>query len=334
MPRLQHWAYDSRITTSRCGWVVHRAGPGEPPPLRGAARVLRRGADPRAGRRTVRLHKVGDGEPGPRVPQAREAIAFCDHWKAVSGADPHMLVKDQKVTTQHVLAELDDRGVKFLTLRMRSPTLIHIEGLTSADYKTISLDRSGRFNRPPGARRAHPALEVPRPLWQVIVTGLGREAPTVIITNDHDSTAKALIRRYARPMTTEQRLAEIIAAFHADALSSTVNLNVDLDITLDITLCVLAQALTAALRQRLPGHANVTPDVLQRRFLETPGTITTTPRHGHRPPRPTRPRTRPATSRPAQRHHRPLVGQPHPPLRHRLIPPAILPTLAAARHRP
>ena len=69
-------------------------------------------------------------------------------------------------------------------------------------------------------------------------------------------------------MTIEQRLAEIIGAFHADALSSTVNLNVDLD----IMLCVLAQALLAALRTRLPGYASVTPDVLQRRFLETPGT--------------------------------------------------------------
>ncbi|HZJ04468.1 MAG TPA: hypothetical protein VFD59_03240, partial [Nocardioidaceae bacterium] len=31
-----------------------------------------------------------------------------------------------------------------------------------------------------------------------------------------------------------------------------------------------------ALRARLPGYAAVTPDVIQRRFLETPGTITTT----------------------------------------------------------
>ena len=74
-------------------------------------------------------------------------------------------------------------------------------------------------------------------------------------------------------MTIEQRLAEIIRAFHADALSSAVNLNVDLD----IMLCVLAQALLAALRARLPGYADVTPDVLQRRFLETPGQIITTP---------------------------------------------------------
>ena len=50
-------------------------------------------------------------------------------------------------------------------------------------------------------------------------------------------------------MTIEQRLAEIIRSFCADALSSTVNLNVDLD----IMLCVLAQALLAAFRTRLGG---------------------------------------------------------------------------------
>ena len=104
-----------------------------------------------------------------------------------------------------------------------------------------------------------------------IFTGLGRDTPTVIITNDHHTPTKTHIERYARRMTIEQRLADIIQAFHADALSSAVNLNVDLD----IMLCVLAQALIAALRNRLPGYANVTPDVLQRRFLETPGTITT-----------------------------------------------------------
>jgi hypothetical protein len=54
-------------------------------------------------------------------------------------------------------------------------------------------------------------------------------------------------------MTTGQRLAEIIQAFCADALSPAVNL--------DVVLCVLARALTAAFRQRLPGnYAQATPD--------------------------------------------------------------------------
>ena len=111
----------------------------------------------------------------------------------------------------------------------------------------------------------------PGTVRQLIVTGLGREAPTVIITNDSQIKTRALVQQYARRMTIEQRLAEIIQAFCADALSSTVNLNVDLD----IVLCVLAQALLAAFRTRLgPGYATATPDTLQRRFLDTPGTIT------------------------------------------------------------
>jgi transposase len=208
-----------------------------------------------------------------KASQAREVIAFCDHWKAVSGHDPRMLIMDQKVTTQAVLAELHQRGVKFLTLRMRSPALVkQIDALTSSDFTTITLNRPGRYNRPRVHESRVRLSNYPGTVRQLIITGLGRDAATVIITNDDELSVKALIEHYARRMTIEQRLAEIIQAFHADALSSTVNLNVDLD----IMLCVLAQALIAALRARLPGYAAVTPDVLQRRFLETPGTILTT----------------------------------------------------------
>jgi hypothetical protein len=210
-----------------------------------------------------------------KATQNREVIAFCDHWKAVSGADPKMLIMDQKVTTQAILGELDDRGVKFATLRMRSPALMrHINALTSKDFKQITLDRAGRHNKP----RVHETAAVkltsyPGTVRQLVITGLGRDQPTVIITNDTQITTRALIAHYARRMTIEQRLAEIIQAFCADALSSAVNLNVDLD----VVLCVLAQALTAAFRLRLPGnYATATPDTLQRRFLDTPGEIIST----------------------------------------------------------
>jgi transposase-like protein len=208
-----------------------------------------------------------------KATQHLEVIAFCDHWKQASGSDPKMLVMDQKVTNQAVLGELDSRGVKFLTLRMRSPALIrHINNLASKDYKTITLDRPGPHNKP----RVHEDKAVkltsyPGTVRQLIVTGLGRDAPTVIITNEEQATIRNLISQYARRMTIEQRLAEIIRSFCADALSSTVNLNVDLD----IMLCVLAQALLAAFRTRLgAGYHAATPDTLQRRFLDSAGTIT------------------------------------------------------------
>ena len=210
-----------------------------------------------------------------KATQAREVIAFCDHWKHATGADPAMLVMDQKVTTQQVLGELDARGIKFLTLRMRSPALTrHINSLRPGDFNTVTLDRAGNFGQPVHPKvHQDPAVALtsyPGTVRQLIVTGLGRDTATVIITNDTGIKAKALIGHYARRMTIEQRLAEIIQAFCADALSSAVNLNVDLD----VVLCVLAQALLAAFRLRLPGnYAHAAPDTLQRRFLDTPGEI-------------------------------------------------------------
>ncbi|MGH3190098.1 MAG: hypothetical protein ACRDPY_18905 [Streptosporangiaceae bacterium] len=81
---------------------------------------------------------------------------------------------------QAVLGELDGRGVKFLTLRMRSPALVrHIAGLASKDYKTVSLDRPGPHNKP----KVHEdsALKLtsyPGTVRQLVVTGLGRDAAT------------------------------------------------------------------------------------------------------------------------------------------------------------
>jgi hypothetical protein len=206
-----------------------------------------------------------------KATQNREVIAFCDHWKAVSGHDPRLLVMDQKVTSHAVLAELDDRGIGFLTLRMRSAALIRqIDALPADAFQTIPLNRPGRYRRPRVAEQPDATItNYPGTVRQFIVTGLGRDAPTVIITNDRATKTKTLIETYAHRMCIEQRLAEAITGFHLDALAGAVNLNIDLD----VTLTVLASAVCSALRARLPGYAEATPDTIQRRFLETSGQI-------------------------------------------------------------
>ena len=114
-----------------------------------------------------------------KASQSREAIVFCDHWKAACGTDPHMLIMDQKVTTHTVLGELDARGIRFLTLRMRSAALMnHIDALSAKDFTTVTLNRPGKFNRPKvsettGVRLTH----YPGTVRQLVVTGLGRDTP-------------------------------------------------------------------------------------------------------------------------------------------------------------
>jgi transposase len=206
-----------------------------------------------------------------KAAQNREVLAFTDHWRDLTGDWPAQLVFDQRLCTQAELAELNTRGITFITLRMRTKQLVAaIDALPDSAWKTVRLDRRGRYTTPKVVDQ--PAVRLsryPNSLRQLIVKGLGRDAPTVIITNGHGLTAKAIIERYARRMGIEQRLAEAIRAFHLDALSSTVALNVDLD----VVLTVLADACFAALARRIPGYHDATPDTIQRRFIETAGSI-------------------------------------------------------------
>jgi hypothetical protein len=206
-----------------------------------------------------------------KAAQAREVLAFCDHWRELSGADPTTLVLDQRVTTHDVLGELDGRGIRFITLRMRSASLVrHIDAIDPAAWRTVNLDRDGNYRKPQVVDEDAAITGYPGTVRQLVVRGLGRDTATVIITNDRRSSAKQIIERYARRMTIEQRLAEAIRAFHLDALASAVPLNVDLD----VVLSVLAGAVCASLRRRLgTGYTTATPDTLQRRFLHTAGTI-------------------------------------------------------------
>jgi hypothetical protein len=132
----------------------------------------------------------------------------------------------------------------------------------------VQLDRDGH-RRPQLIDERARLSDYPHAIRQLLVRGLGREAPTVIITNDFGSSARQLVEGYARRMTIEQRLAEAIRSFHLDALSSAVALNVDLD----VVLAVRAGTSCTALRRRLTGYATATPDTLQRRFLQTAGVI-------------------------------------------------------------
>jgi hypothetical protein len=205
-----------------------------------------------------------------KATQAGEVLVFAEYWRSITGAYPARLVMDQKVTTQAVLGELDSLGITFVTLRMRSVALQnHIASLSASAWRTVALDRDGAYRRPKVVDEEAMLSSYPGTVRQLVVTGLGREAPTVIVTNDRDSSAKQVIERYARRMGIEQRLAESIRSFHLDALAGAVPLNVDLD----VVLSVLAGAVCASLRRRLVGYHHATPDTLQRRFLSTGGRI-------------------------------------------------------------
>ena len=205
-----------------------------------------------------------------KAEQAREIIAFADYWHAATGADPGLLVFDSQLTTYKVLDDLTDRGIRWLTLRQRGRTeLARLAALPANQWKTVTIARSGRYRRPQIHQDTIKLTDVANKVRQIAIRNIGRDEPTLLITNDHTNPAKDLFARYAERMSIENELDAYISGFHLDALSSGVPLNVDLD----TTLTVLAGNLYRLFARDLPRYHTATPDTIWRHFLDNTGTL-------------------------------------------------------------
>jgi transposase len=201
--------------------------------------------------------------------QSGEAIEFCRFYEKTHGELPKLLVFDSKLTTQEHLTELDEMGVGFITLRQRSPKLIAaLQALPANAWTKTRLDRSGK-HKTASYHEQHLTLKS-RTFRQLAVQGLGREQPTLILTNREDMTPKQLIERYAKRWGIENQLAEQIRAFHLDSLCSQVPLAVDFDVALtvlaDIVYRRFARGLHAAYR-------NQTPDTIRDYLIDGIGEL-------------------------------------------------------------
>ena len=105
------------------------------------------------------------------------------------------------------------------------------------------------------------------------VTGLGREQPTLFLTNHPDVSPREMIVNYARRNGIEDGLGTNVNFFQMDNLSSEVRLNVDLD----VTLTVIANSCYRWLAGRLKGFDRAKPKQLSRKFIETSGEIEVLP---------------------------------------------------------
>ena len=205
-----------------------------------------------------------------KTEQAREILAFADYWHGATGEDPGLLVFDSQLTTYTVLGELSARGIGWLTLRKRGKTeLDRLAALPANRWKTVTITRTGRYRRPQLHEDMIKLNDIDTKVRQIAVRNIGRDEPTLLITNNLTTAAKDLFARYAERMTIENELDAYISGFHLDALSSGVPLNVDLD----TTLTVVAGNLYRLFARHLTRYHTATPDTIWRHFLDDDATL-------------------------------------------------------------
>jgi hypothetical protein len=206
-----------------------------------------------------------------KAQHAEEILRFVDFWQEATGQTPRELVFDSQLTTHEVLGKLHRRQIKFLTLRRRSAKVVaKLLALPRSAWKEVELEVPQRKYRYPLITEEEVKLDgCPYPLRQIAAMNLGREEPTLLLTDDFKREPAALLTRYAQRTLVENGLAEAVHFFHVDALSSSIRIKVDLD----CVLTVLASLCYRWLGRQLKGFENAQAKTLWRLFIDRPATL-------------------------------------------------------------
>jgi hypothetical protein len=207
--------------------------------------------------------------------QNDEILAFIDFWKQRTGRLPEELIFDSKLTTYANLDRVNRLGVRFMTLRRRSPKMMaEIAAEPISAWRRIEIEGVSRTYRTPRILDRRITLDdYDGPIRQLTIADLGHEDPTLLLTNQLTRSARDLIRRYAQRMIIENSIADGIDFFHMDALSSAVAMKVDCD----LQLTLMASSLYRLLGQRVGnGYETAKSRHLFRDLVEATAQVTIT----------------------------------------------------------
>ena len=108
------------------------------------------------------------------------------------------------------------------------------------------------------------------PIRQLVITDLGHEEPTLLLTNQIRRSPVHLIGRYAQRMLIENNIEDSIDFFHMDALSSAVALKVNCDLQLTLMASCLYRLLACRIGS---GYEKAKSRHLFRDFIDATATV-------------------------------------------------------------
>jgi hypothetical protein len=209
----------------------------------------------------------------PKAQQPDAILRFVEFWQQRTGHRPEELVFDSQLTTYAHLHQLNQHGIRFMTLRRRSKKMLgQIWSRPASAWQRITLRSLTRTFRTP--KVLDERIHLPGytgTLRQVTVIDLGHEEPTILLTNHLTLSCAALITRYAQRMLIENGISEAIQFFHLDALSSMVGLKVDFDLQITLMASALYRLLATTIGRE---YERAQAKQLFRNLLDLTATVT------------------------------------------------------------
>jgi hypothetical protein len=208
-----------------------------------------------------------------KAQQPNEVLEFVKFWRRRTGQPPGELVFDSHLTTYAHLHQLNQQGIRFMTLRRRSKKMLgEIYSRPASAWRRITLPSLSRaFRTPRVLDELIPLKHYTGLIRQLTVTDLGHEEPTVLLTNHLERRCPVLVTRYAQRMLIENGISEAIQFFHLDALSSMVGLKVDFDLQITLMATSLYRLMAAKIGRE---YERAQAKKLFRNLLDVSATVT------------------------------------------------------------
>jgi hypothetical protein len=206
-------------------------------------------------------------------------LEYLDFYRADTKNDTSLkyLVFDSKFTNYQNLSMLDEKQIKFITIRRRGGKMLEeISKITSwkkvrveaSGLKKRTLKVCGQFVTLPGYKDEKTGEA--KTIRQLVITGHGKEKPAVMLTNEFDLPLEAIIRKYARRWLVEKGISEQIDFFHLNRVSSSMVIKVDFDLVISI----LAHNLYRLLAMSLDRYQKLSDERVFEKFVSNSGDIT------------------------------------------------------------
>lgn len=206
-----------------------------------------------------------------RKEESDEVLKFVEYWREVNGNVSQTLVFDCKFTKYEVLDTLNDDNVKFITLRKRNKKLIdEILSIDDENWTKVRLNIPKRKYKKVSVYEQNVKLsKCKNEFRQIAIKDHGREKPTLIITNDKNISMKSILEVYAKRWRVENKLAELVAFFNLNALSSPLMIRIHFD----MLWTMIADTLYHIFAQDLRRFENNLSPTIFKKFINIPGRV-------------------------------------------------------------
>jgi hypothetical protein len=198
-----------------------------------------------------------------------QVLTFLKYWQGIQPRVQSTFVFDSRFTTYANLSALNQREVKFITLRRRGKNLIQNVAKLQPWHRIHIPHAKRKFPNPLVHESIIEIKDYEGSLRQVIIRGNGHEKPVFLISNDFDSPLELVVGNYSRRWRVENAISEAVKFFNLNALSSPILVKVHFD----VIMTMIADTLYSMLAKNLRGFEDCDAPKIYRHFVKGKGKI-------------------------------------------------------------